>query len=232
MRILVITPRRRLSELLTQQLSAEGYEVSVCETGLAALRMLTTTRYRSILLDWTMQDISGLGVLRELRTRGIDAPVMVLSLASAVEDRVLALDSGADDFLAIPYHPQELAARVRRMLRSYPQISECSAPEIYCLADLTVDCDRQLVTRSGKRLMLSQKEYAVLECLIRNQGTAMTAADIEAQIRPRVGAAGTVISVYIHYLRRKLDHGFSVKLLHTIRKGGYVLRVDPRHTPA
>lgn len=232
MPILVISERRRFSAALTELLGAEGYVVQHCHTGLAALRALTVKRYDTILLEWNLQPISGLSVLRELRTRGIDAPVLVLGSGATVEERVLALDSGADDFLSMPFHPDELKARVRRMLRSYGQTSITSKPEIYCLADLTVDCDHQLATRSGKRLMLSQKEYAILECLIRHQGQTMSAAEIEANIASQAAASGTIISVYIHYLRRKIDHGFSVKLLHTVRKGGYVLRTEQRTVSA
>lgn len=226
MPILVITERRRLSAALAELLGTGGYAVQVCHSGLAALRALTVTRYDTILLEWNLHPISGLSVLRELRTRGIDAPVLVLGAGATVEERVLALDSGADDFLRMPFHPDELMARVRRMLRSYGHIADAPKPEIYCLADLTVDCDHRLATRSGKRLMLSQKEYAILECLIRHQGQTLSASEIEADIASQTSAGGTIISVYIHYLRRKIDHGFAVKLLHTVRKGGYVLKAE------
>ncbi len=226
MQILLITQRSRLRDMLTLHLADADHITVVAENGLAALVNLSQSRYDVVLLDWHLGEISGLSVLRELRLRGIDTPVLVLQAGSSVEERVLALDNGADDVLAMPYHTEELMARLRRMLRIRENTDISVQPQIFCLADLTVNCEKQIATRSGKRLMLSGKEYAILECLIRHQGKTMTAAEIEAEIAGQSG--GGVISVYIHYLRRKIDHGYSIKLLHTIRKGGYVLKAVER----
>ncbi len=222
MQILLITQRSHLRDILTMQLADAGHSAAFAEDGLAALQTLSQSRYDAILLDWRLGIISGFSVLRELRLRGIDTPVLVLQAGSTVEERVLALDNGADDVLAMPYHPDELMARLRRILRIHENADAAAQPQILCLADLTVNCEKQIATRSGKRLMLSGKEYAILEYLIRNQGKTLSAAEIEAGIAGDGGSG--VISVYIHYLRRKIDHGYSVKLLHTIRKSGYVLR--------
>ncbi len=223
MSLLVITHRQSLFRSLQEQLTAEEYSVSVVWDGLSALQQLMQIRYDTIILDWNLGEISGLSVLRELRIRGIDTPVLVLYAGIATEEKVLALDSGADDVLSIPYHPEELKARLRRMHRIGAGVVSSPAPKIYCVADLTVDCEKKLVTRSGRRLMLSQKEYAILEYLIHHQGLAITSAQIEEALAVQNSSRG-VVSVYIHYLRRKIDHGYSVKLLHTVRKGGYMLK--------
>lgn len=223
MPILVITHRPSLCGPLQEQLIAEGYTIHMAKDGLSALQQMMQNRYDTIILDWKLGEISGLSVLRELRIRGIDAPVLVLYAGLSTDEKILALDSGADDVLTMPYHPEELYARLRRMQRIGTDTGAALAPKVYCVADLTVDCEKQLVTRGGRRLMLSQKEYAILECLIRHQGQPLTAAQIEEGIAGH-SASGGVVSVYIHYLRRKIDHGCSVKLLHTVRKGGYMIK--------
>lgn len=227
--VLLITPRSRLRDILLTHLHHAALTTTVAEDGVTALQDLLQNQYDVVVIDWQLDAISGLSVLRELRLRGSDTPVLVLQTGSTVEERVLALDNGADDVLAMPCHPAELMARLRRLLRMREQAPITAQPQILCLADLTVHCEQQIVTRSGKRLMLSGKEYAILEYLIRNQGKILTAAQIEAGIAGEGGSG--VISVYIHYLRRKIDHGYSLQLLHTIRKSGYVLKAEknPRY---
>ncbi len=222
MQILLVSQRSRLRDALQQQLADTEHIILNIANGLRALEALAQSRYDAVLLDWRLGEISGLSVLRELRLRGIDTPVLVMQAGSSVEERVLALDNGADDVLSMPYHAEELKARLRRLLRLQEELPAKAQTQIFCLADLTVNCEQQIATRSGKRLMLSEKEYAILEYMIRNQGKTLSAAEIEAGIAGQGGAG--VISVYIHYLRRKIDHGYPVKLLHTIRKSGYVLK--------
>ncbi len=227
MQVLLITRRSHLRDILLAHLNDAGLTTTVAEDGLTALQDLLQNQYDAVVIDWQLDAISGLSVLRELRLRGSDAPVLVLQGESTVEERVLALDNGADDVLSMPCHPAELMARLRRLFRIHAQAHPSVQPEILCLADLTVNCEQQIATRSGKRLMLSDKEYAILELLIRNQGKTLTADQIEKGIAGD-GNSG-VISVYIHYLRRKIDHGYPFKLLHTIRKSGYVLKAEKNH---
>ncbi len=226
MQILLITQRTRLRDVMLIHLNDAGHSTAVAEDGLTALADLLQNRYDAVMIDWQLDEISGLSVLRELRLRGSGAPVLVLQTGSTAEERVLALDNGADDVLAMPCHPAELMARLRRLLRIHEQVCISAQPQILCLADLTVNCEQQMVTRSGKRLRLSDKEYAILEYLIRNQGKPLTAAQIAESVAGEGGSG--VISVYIHYLRRKIDHGYSVKLLHTIRNRGYVLKAEKK----
>lgn len=227
MEILLIEGNNLMRHSILGRLAEEGYQVTTALTGTKALQMLDAPRFDTILMDTALPDITAIGVLREIRTRGIDTPVMLLSAQNKVSDRVHALDSGADDFLAMPFHLDELMARIRRMVRTYKRSTTNEDNGIRCLADLTVDTQKQIATRGGKRIPLSAKEFAILEYLIDNQGVTLTRESIEKHVSSdEMNSNDSVISVYIHYLRRKIDDGFSVKLLHTIRNAGYVLRAD------
>lgn len=221
--ILVIEPQMTLRNDLLARLKEEGMESASAATGLAALCLLDHPRFDAILLEWSLPDMNGLELLRELRTRTLDTPVMVLSARGSVSDRVAALDGGADDYLLKPFHMDECMARVRRMVRTYRR-RPTAAENIHCIADLTVDAGKHVATRSGRRLQLTAKECAILELFACNPGVAFTPKDIEAKLEPEViQHSAALIPVYIHYLRRKLDDGFSRRLLHTVRRSGYML---------
>lgn len=223
MEILLIESNDALRNSLGERLRAEGFAVVCVKTGTDALKLLDAPRFESILLAWMLPDMDGISVLRELRTRSLDTPVMVLSTRGCVSDRVLALDSGADDYLLRPFDMEECMARVRRMVRTYRrQTAPEGSGDLHCIADLTVDTARHIATRGGKRLLLSAKECAILEVFAQNAGTTLSPRELEAAIAD--GAAETgIIPVYIHYLRKKLDDGFPLKLLRTVRNQGYVL---------
>ena len=222
--ILVIAPEDRLRSALERRLSAEEM-VPVCAgNGTEALSLLNAPRFDAVLLHWQLPDMDGMAVLHELRTRKLDTPVMLLSSRTSVSECVQALDAGADDYLLLPFHMDECMARVRRMVRVYRRPAVTELPGILCVADLTVDTAHHVVTRGGRRLALSAKECAIMEYMACNPGVTLTRQQIETHLSPEVlGVSATLIPVYIHYLRRKVDDGFSVKLLHTVRNTGYVL---------
>lgn len=223
MEILLIESNEALCAALTERLTAEGFTVVAAKSGTDALKLLDAPRFESILLEWMLPDMDGVSVLRELRTRSLDTPVMVLSTRGCVTDRVLALDSGADDYLLKPFHMDECMARVRRMVRTYRRRElPDSSSGMRCIADLTVDTARHVATRGGKRLPLSAKECAILEVFAERAGHTVSQQELEAAVMERESAPG-IIPVYIHYLRKKLDEGFPVKLLRTVRNQGYVL---------
>ncbi len=223
MEILLIEPNQALRQALAERLRAESFTPVEAATGTDALRLLDTPRFESVLLDWQLPDLEGLSVLREMRTRALDTPVMILSSRSSVADRVLALDSGADDYLLKPFHMDECMARVRRMVRTYRRQTPPSAQNgLHCIADLTVDTNRHIATRGGRRLALSAKECAILELFASRAGDTLTCEEIEQHVSQTVSACA-IIPVYIHYLRKKIDDGFSVKLLRTVRNRGYTL---------
>ena len=224
--ILVVEAQAPLNRELCARLRADGMQPVSAATGTEALCLLDRPRFEAILLDRSLPDLDGMNVLRELRTRTLDTPVMMLSTRGAVSDRIAALDGGADDYLLMPFHMDECMARVRRMVRTY-QRRPSPQSTIRCVADLTVDTEHHVATRSGRKLPLTDKECAILELFAKNPGVTLTPDQIEAQLSPDVmHRSAALIPVYIHYLRRKLDSGFSRRLLHTVRRAGYMLCAD------
>ncbi len=221
MEVLLIESNEALCAAISAQLRAEGFTAVAVRSGTDALKLLNAPRFESVLLEWMLPDMDGVSVLREMRTRSLDTPVMVLSSRGCVADRVLALDSGADDYLLKPFHMEECMARLRRMVRTYRR-SEISAAGLHCVADLTVDTARHIATRGGRRLLLSAKECAILEVFAAHAGQTVSQQELEEAVMER-GAAPGIIPVYIHYLRKKLDDGYRLKLLRTVRNQGYVL---------
>lgn len=223
MEILLAESNDALRAAVSGRLRDEGYAVTAVKTGTDALRLLNAPRFEAVLLDWQLPDMQGVAVLREMRTRLLDTPVLILSSRGSVADRVLALDSGADDYLLKPFHMDECMARVRRTVRTYRrQTPAARCGMIHCIADLTVDAERHIVTRGGRRLLLSAKECALLELFASRAGEPLSRGEIERHIAS-AQSDPALIPVYIHYLRKKIDAGFPVKLLRTVRNRGYVL---------
>ena len=224
MRILYAEDERDLNDLVTRRLVAEGYGVDSCLDGQQAWDYLQAADYDAAILDIMMPHLDGLSVLKKLRAAGKTTPVLLLTARDGVSDRVKGLDSGADDYLVKPFALEELLARVRALLRR----DAGRADNCYRLADLTVDCDARTARRGDVEITLSSKEFSILEYLIRNQGVVLSRDKIEQHIWNYDYAGGSnVVDVYIRYLRKKIDDGFSPKLIHTVRGAGYVLREQP-----
>lgn len=223
MRLLVAEDERDLNEIILQKLKSEGYSVDACYDGAEAMDILSYTEYDAVLLDIMMPKADGYQVLAALRASGKETPVLFLTARDAIEDRVRGLDSGACDYLAKPFSLEELAARVRAALR----ISHGKSTNLLTMDDLTVDCGAHRVTRGGKLIELSAKEYALLEYLMLNQGIVLSREKIENHIWNFDYEGGTnVVDVYISYLRKKIDGGHEKRLIHTVRGRGYVLREE------
>ena len=173
------------------------------------------------MLDVMMPKADGITVLKKLRASGNRIPVLMLTAKSDIEDRVLGLDSGANDYLVKPFSFEELTARIRAMMRKNFGVSS----NIITVADLSVDLSAHRVSRGGDEIVLSSKEFALLEYLICNKGVVLSREKIENHIWNYDYEGGTnVVDVYISYLRRKIDDGRNIKLIHTVRGSGYVLR--------
>ena len=223
MRLLVAEDERDLNEIILQKLKSEGYSVDACYDGAEAMDILSYTEYDAVLLDIMMPKADGYQVLAALRASGKETPVLFLTARDAIEDRVRGLDSGAGDYLVKPFSLEELAARVRAALR----ISHGKSTNLLTIEDLTVDCGAHRVTRGGKLIELSAKEYALLEYLMLNQGIVLSREKIENHIWNFDYEGGTnVVDVYISYLRKKIDGGHEKRLIHTVRGRGYVLREE------
>lgn len=223
MRILVVEDARDMNRLIVKTLTREGYTVDGCFDGEEAELYLTGAEYDAVLLDVMLPKRSGYEMLRRLRARGIATPVLFLTARDTVEDRVHGLDLGADDYLVKPFDFAELLARIRAMTRK----ASGSRSNLFTVADLTVDTARRTVSRGGEPIELIAKEYAILEHLIRQRGAIVSRAQLEDRIWNYEGAGSSNnIDVYISRLRKKIDGNRPVKLLHTVRGIGWVLREE------
>lgn len=224
MRLLVAEDEKHLNEIIVKTLVKNHYSVDSCYDGRMALDYLHMAEYDAVILDIMMPRLSGLDVLKELRSSGSKIPVLLLTARDSIQDRVAGLDAGADDYLIKPFSFEELLARIRVMLRH----DSGRQDHCYRLANLTLDCDTRTVWRDKTAISLSSKEFSILEYLIANQGIVLTRDKIEQHIWNYDYSGGSnVVDVYIRYLRKKIDDDYTPKLIHTIRGTGYVLKEQP-----
>ncbi|MDO4618007.1 MAG: response regulator transcription factor [Clostridia bacterium] len=224
MRILVVEDERSLNRIITKRLQKEGYSVDSCYDGEDALAFLEMGEFDAVILDIMIPKIDGFDVLKTIRAKNLHVPVLFLTARDSIDDRVKGLDAGADDYLIKPFAFDELLARLRVMIRK----KAGNITNIFEIADLTVDIRSRRVWRNGDEIMLSAKEFDVLEYLILNKDIVLSREKIENHIWNFDYSVGSnVIDVYIRYLRKKIDDPYEKKLIHTIRGAGYVLRVEP-----
>lgn len=221
MRILIAEDEKNLNDIIVKELKQNHYTVDACYDGISALDYIEFAEYDAVILDIMMPGKSGIDVVKQIRKDGKRIPVLFLTARDSIEDRVAGLDAGADDYLVKPFALDELLARIRVMLRrSSGHVNNC-----FTLANLKVDCDSRTVFRDEQEIMLSSKEFAILEYMIRNKGIVLTREKIEQHIWNYDYEGGSnVVNVYIRYLRKKIDENYEPKLIHTIRGAGYVLR--------
>ena len=221
MRVLVIEDDAALNGILAKRLAEEGHSVDCCFDGRDGLDYAEAADYDCIVLDWMLPKMDGLTLLRRLRGGGNHANVLLLTAKDSIEDRVAGLDAGADDYLVKPFSFDELLARVRALLRRQ---SEVRSP-VLKLDDLVMDTASKTVQRAGKKLLLTSKEYALLEYLLRHQGQTLTRSQISDHVwNFDFDYDSNIVDVYIRYLRNKVDKPFAHKLIHTVRGFGYVMR--------
>ena len=221
MRILVVEDEKRLNRIISEALEDEGYSVDSCFNGLDALDYAAGADYDVIILDIMMPRMDGLEVVRRLRSGGNSTPVLFLTARDSVADRVTGLESGGDYYLVKPFDFQELMAVVRVMTRKYTG----NRSNVYTIADLRLDTTAKTVTRAGKNIELTAKEFALLEYMLRNKGVVLSREMIENNLWNYDYEGGTnVVDVYVGYLRKKMDTGFDKKLIHTVWGAGWVLK--------
>jgi DNA-binding response OmpR family regulator len=224
MRILVVEDERKVASFIRQGLQEEGHAVEVAADGAAALDSLTESPgYDLVVLDLMLPKRDGFDVLKTLRQRRDQTPVLVLTARDAVSDKVTGLDLGADDYLTKPFAFDEFLARVRALLR---RGSGQRAP-VLKLADLMLDPATRSVTRGERRIVLTAREYALLEYLLRNAGRVLTRPMIAQHVWGLdFDSESNIIDVYVGYLRRKIDGEGERRLLHTLRGTGYTMRAE------
>jgi len=225
MRVLVVEDERKVANFIRQGLEEEGHTVEVAEDGAEALdRLLVGLPYDLVVLDVMLPRRDGLSVLKALRDKRVSTPVLLLTARDGVADKVAGLDLGADDYLTKPFAFDEFLARVRALLR---RPAGQAAPALR-LEDLTLDPATRGVSRGGRPITLTTREFALLEYFMRNIGRVL--------IRPMIAEhvwgvdydrESNAIDVYVGYLRRKIDGPGERPLLHTVRGAGYVLRAEP-----
>jgi two-component system copper resistance phosphate regulon response regulator CusR len=221
LKVLIIEDETKLASILVQGLKENGFLADTARDGMDGLMMALERTYDAIILDVMLPGRNGFEILRSLRETGSATPVLMLTARSAIEDRVRGLDLGADDYLPKPFAFKELLARLRAITRR-PQVEPQTLLRV---ADLELDPRHRKVHREGQVIELTTQEFALLEFLMRNQGTVLTRTMIMDQVwaSDDGGRGSNVVEVYINYLRKKIDQPYARKLIHTVRGTGYLL---------
>lgn len=224
MHVLLVEDERTIATYVKRGLEEQGYAVDVAFTGVEALDWAAVATFDLIILDIMLPERDGLSVCHALRARGMRTPILMLTARDAIDDRVNGLDAGADDYLVKPFAIKELLARLRALTR---RVADGPTTSVLQVADLTFDTRTLQVTRGGIPITLVAKEYAVLECLMREPGRILSRTAIAEHVWSyEVYNDSNVVDVYIRNLRRKLDDPFKHKLIHTVRGLGYRLAND------
>ncbi len=223
MRLLIVEDDKKVGAFLERGLKEENYAVDVCRNGADALYLAQVNPYDVIILDIMLPGKDGFSVCRELRDRGVLTPIIMLTAKDTLDDKVQGLTVGADDYLTKPFSFEELLARIRALLRR----SQDYKTKALHVGDLEMDPVRRLVTRGAQKIMLTGKEYALLEYLMRNQGRVLSQSMIIEHVWDMdYEGASNIVNVYINHLRRKIDRDFPVKLIKTVRGHGYQIDED------
>ena len=220
MRIILIEDDRKIAAFIKKGLDEEHYAVDVFHNGEEGLYWAVVNDYDLIILDIMLPGKDGIEICNEIRQKKILAPVLMLTAKTSIKDKVKGLDTGADDYLTKPFAFEELLARVRSLLRR----TQAYKTKTLKIADLELDPASRTVSRAGKRLGLTGKEYALLEYLMRNKGRVLTETMIIEHVWDmNFDPESNIVNVYVHHLRGKIDRGFDRKLIHTIRGLGYTM---------
>lgn len=223
MRILLIEDELKTVQSLRQGLEEENWTVDAAVDGDTGLRLASENEYDVIVSDIIMPGASGLEICRHLRDAGLKTPILLLSALGHTDDKVTGLEAGADDYLSKPFEFRELLARLRALARRPPTAAR---PEnVLRFGDLEQDLDAKIVRRGGKAVLLTPREFALLEFFMRHPGRVLSKTEIAEKVWDLDFDTGTnVIEVYVNYLRNKVDKGFDIKIIHTQFGQGYVLR--------
>jgi DNA-binding response OmpR family regulator len=221
MKILIVEDEKRLARLLKQGLEEQGFVVDLAYDGAEGQYQAEQYQYDAVLLDLMLPEVDGLAILKGLRAKGNDVPILIVTARGDVEDRIKGLNLGADDYLAKPFDLEELIARLRALIRR----SRGQSSPLVAIADLTIDSNARSVFRAGNEISLSAREYDLLYYLALNAGRVVSKTElIEHIYASDYEWDSNVIEVFISYLRTKIDKGFPLPLIHTVRGAGYILK--------
>jgi heavy metal response regulator len=220
MRILLVEDDGSVARFIQKGLREEGYAVDVATDGEEGWHLHKLNDYDLLIIDLMLPKLDGFELVRRIRRHDTRTPILVLTARAAIQDKVQGLELGADDYLTKPFAFAELVARVRALLRR----GKVDRSEPLRCADLMLDPLTRTVIRAGKRISLARTEYALLEFLLRYQGRVVTRTQIMEHVwDAHFDLGSNVVSVYINYLRNKIDKGFDLQLIHTVHGVGYVL---------
>jgi heavy metal response regulator len=223
MRILVVEDEKKVARFIQQGLEEEHYTVDVANSGNEGEALALSVTYDLVILDIMLPEKSGLEITRSLRAKGFATPILMLTAKTTTEDKVAGLDSGADDYLTKPFAFAELLARVRSLLRR----GSTEKTTTLAVADLILDTVTHKAQRAGRPVELTMKEYALLEFFMRNKDRVLSRTIISEHIWDYNFDTGTnLIDVYVNHLRNKIDAGATVRLIHTVRGVGYVMKEE------
>ena len=224
MRIVVVEDERKVASFIRQGLEEEGYAVEVAHDGASALELLVDGPSADlVVLDLMLPRLDGFSVLKAVRGRAVPTPVLVVTARDGITDKVRGLDLGADDYLTKPFSFEEFLARVRALLRRSTDRRE----PVLRVADLALDPATREVSRAGRRITLTTREYALLEYFLRSRGRVLTRPVLAEHVWGLdFDPESNIIDVYVGYLRRKIDTAGERRLLHTVRGAGYALKTD------
>jgi DNA-binding response OmpR family regulator len=223
-RVLVVEDERRVARFIRRALAEEGFEADLCGDGNEALDLINVTRFDAIVLDVMLPGRDGLSVLKTMWSRSISTPVLILTARGSINERVEGLNLGADDYVSKPFSTEELAARIRALIRR----SSGEPFSFYRIADLVVRPAERTVERNEHRIDLTSREFAILELLVRHPGRVFTRTQIcERAWDYSFDPETNIVDVYIQRLRRKIDDPFARKLIHTVRGTGYKVAETP-----
>ena len=225
MKILVVEDEPKVAAFIQQGLEEENYEVTVIYDGHFGLKLATENNYDLMILDLMIPYMNGLDLCKQIRAKGITKPILILSALGSTDDKVIGLDAGADDYLVKPFEFKELLARIRALTKRI-SLHDSDDP-ILTIADLQMDIDAKTVTRDGKNIDLTAKEFLLLEYFLLNKGRVISRAEIAEKVWGINFDTGTnVIDVYVNFLRKKIDKEHKTKLIHTIIGMGYTMRIE------
>lgn len=224
-RILLIEDEPKTVQSLKRGLEENNYEVEVAYDGLMGKQLATRNTYQLIVSDIIIPGINGIELCKELRSLGIQTPILMLTALSTTDDKLIGFEAGADDYLAKPFDFKEFMARVKALIKRSNQTLVDS--QILKFADLELDLTSKLVTRSGQKINLTAKEFQLLEYFLKNQEKVISKAEIAENIwEVEDENSSNLIEVYVNYLRKKVDKNFPSKLIHTQFGMGYILRQE------
>lgn len=223
-KILVIEDQSKLASLIQRGLEADGYQVTIAPDGETGLDMIYNDTYNLVVLDLMLPGISGIEVCQLLRKENNSVPILMLTALGTTNNVVEGLDSGADDYMVKPFKFEELKARIRTLVRrTNPGMQQTTST--LRIMDLVLDLDKRTASRAGKEISLTATEYRLLEFLMKNKNKVLTRIEILEHVWDINFNMGTnVVDVYVNYLRKKVDKGFDIKLIHTMIGMGYVIK--------